>query len=366
VVSSKSGHIFEQSVVEKYIESTGKCPVTGEPLDASDLLPLKSGGAVKPRPVAAASIPGMLSLFQNEWDALMLEMFTQKQQLESARQELGHALYQHDAACRVIARLITERDDARKALAEAKTAATNVQAHLRGANSRKGLLGAVAGATAGSAPSEPADAVCFVGARKSGRQYSWLGVFDKDGTAEVNGKPTYTMRSDVRAMSPGSGQIGRAVGAGPRTERVLRRRAQASMRMWCSGDGYWWVGAELFIGQAIGFVKSPLPAAAPELTHGTWKAVGDTPWLGEARAPPTHTHKRGVLPSAPRPCHPDDDGRCSRRSARSAASPSAPMRPPSRPSSPPRPSRSCLWDLPNVPTGSTSGSGRTIWSTGQW
>ena len=39
VVSTKSGHVFEQSVIEKYIESTGKCPVTSEPLAAEDLLP---------------------------------------------------------------------------------------------------------------------------------------------------------------------------------------------------------------------------------------------------------------------------------------------------------------------------------------
>ena len=120
VVSTKSGHVFEQSVIEKYVESTGKCPVTQEPLELSDLLPLKATTTVKPRVSAATTIPGMLTLFQNEWDALMLECFTLKQQLETVRQELGRSLYEHDAACRVIARLIQERDDARKALAEAK------------------------------------------------------------------------------------------------------------------------------------------------------------------------------------------------------------------------------------------------------
>ncbi|XVF66405.1 hypothetical protein PTKIN_Ptkin10aG0032900 [Pterospermum kingtungense] len=84
VVSTKSGLLYEKRLIERHIADYGKCPVTGEPLTMDDIVPVKTG------------------------------------KLHTARQELSHALYQHDAACRVIARLKKERDEARSLLAQAE------------------------------------------------------------------------------------------------------------------------------------------------------------------------------------------------------------------------------------------------------
>lgn len=112
VLAKPSGVIYEKRVIMKYLETEGKDPTSGEDLTADDLVPIKQNKVIRPRPATATSIPGLIALFQNEWDSLMLETYTLKDHLAKTRQELAQALYQHDAACRVIARLVKERDSA--------------------------------------------------------------------------------------------------------------------------------------------------------------------------------------------------------------------------------------------------------------
>ncbi|KAK9804685.1 hypothetical protein WJX72_000013 [[Myrmecia] bisecta] len=122
VINKSTGQLYERRLVEKYVQENGKDPISGQPLDLDDLVSIKTSKTVKPRPSPATSIPGILGLFHNEWDALMLETHQLRQAYNTTRQELSHALYQHDAAIRVIARLKRERDEARAAAETAQKA----------------------------------------------------------------------------------------------------------------------------------------------------------------------------------------------------------------------------------------------------
>ncbi len=77
---------------------------------------MKGPNAAAPRLPTHSSIPALLTALQNEWDALTLETFALKQQYNSTRQELSYSLYAQDAASRVVARLMRERDAARESV----------------------------------------------------------------------------------------------------------------------------------------------------------------------------------------------------------------------------------------------------------
>ena len=116
VVVTPSGHIcIKRLLLTKLLETGGMDPFeTSRPLSEDQLVTLQLGNSngsasSLPRPQATA-LPNMLGLIQKEYDALVLELFDTRKALEETRRELSQALYQNDAAIRVVARISQERD----------------------------------------------------------------------------------------------------------------------------------------------------------------------------------------------------------------------------------------------------------------
>ncbi|WWC86281.1 uncharacterized protein L201_001154 [Kwoniella dendrophila CBS 6074] len=117
VVSKTSGTVYEKALIERYIDENGTDPISGEPLTKEDLIDVKAKpSTLPPRPANQTSIPALLTALQSEYDSIMLESLEIKKAFQTSRQELANALYREDAATRVIARLMKERDEARQAL----------------------------------------------------------------------------------------------------------------------------------------------------------------------------------------------------------------------------------------------------------
>ena len=125
VFATSTGHVYEKRLIEKALNaSSGKCPVTGKIIEKEQLLPIETNRAIAPRMPETTSITNLLQTFQSEWDAVLLETHTLKKSLHETRQQLSQALYQNDAANRVIGRLLKEREQLREQLANGVAAAT--------------------------------------------------------------------------------------------------------------------------------------------------------------------------------------------------------------------------------------------------
>mmetsp|Transcript_16076 Transcript_16076/g.24900 ORF Transcript_16076/g.24900 Transcript_16076/m.24900 type:complete len:598 (-) Transcript_16076:123-1916(-) len=121
-VVTPSGYICSRKLLlTKLSENGGMDPFdTSRTLDESTLVDLTSSNSAvaPPRPPTATSLPSLLTQISTEFDTVLLELYDTRKSLEETRRELSSALYQNDAAVRVVARLVRERDEARGALEE--------------------------------------------------------------------------------------------------------------------------------------------------------------------------------------------------------------------------------------------------------
>lgn len=122
VVVTPSGNLcLKRLILAKLSENGGVDPFSdsGRPLAEDDLVSLQisksqNRSSMPPPPASVSSFSGTLQQLAKEYDAVVLELFDTRKSLQETRRELSQALYQNDAAIRVVARLSQERDAARQ------------------------------------------------------------------------------------------------------------------------------------------------------------------------------------------------------------------------------------------------------------
>ena len=129
VLNPKNGRVYDKHMIEQHLLTATTDPLTNDPLSSADLIAISPASLALPpflsssSSSAASSLSSLLSQLQREYDGLMLEQFQLKREVYTLKQELAHSLYQYDAACRVIARLLKEKDELRQAITHSQPAA---------------------------------------------------------------------------------------------------------------------------------------------------------------------------------------------------------------------------------------------------
>jgi pre-mRNA-processing factor 19 len=130
IVVTPSGHICQRRLLLPKLAANGGTDPwdASRPLHEDELIELQTSRTV-PKIMAPRSndksVQVTLLHLQQDYDAVLLELFDTRQLLAATREELSQALYQNDAAVRVVARMAAERDQARSAFNEWDKTTTN-------------------------------------------------------------------------------------------------------------------------------------------------------------------------------------------------------------------------------------------------
>lgn len=106
--------------------------MTGETLDTDqDLIELKVAKAAEAKPVGTMSIMGSLRSIQDQYNARLIEISALKKAYDGIKKDLCHALFQNDAAIRVISRLQTEKEELEAQMVQDRAKFAEEAANLR-------------------------------------------------------------------------------------------------------------------------------------------------------------------------------------------------------------------------------------------
>lgn len=75
----------------KHLSSTNQCPITGQPMEESDLTDVNTAKASPPQ--LSTQIPHLLQQAATCFDQLQMDRLKMQEALVTTRKELAHALY---------------------------------------------------------------------------------------------------------------------------------------------------------------------------------------------------------------------------------------------------------------------------------
>lgn len=122
VICLKTGYIFNKDLIENFIDSTGKCPITQIQITKDDLMEIKGGEYSKPRNINNTSINGLFEMFKNEFDSTVCEVTQLKKEIDNTKKELANSFYKYEASINIINRLIKDKELVRNQMEKYKKA----------------------------------------------------------------------------------------------------------------------------------------------------------------------------------------------------------------------------------------------------